>query len=1349
MEQREANYPFLSGGGEMGERTRQKDWSKHSLGIPSSWPHNLRLTLGILLNSGFPMFLFWGKDHICFYNDAYRPSLGNNGKHPDILGAKAEQAWPEIWDTIEPLITSVITTGKPTWSEDQLIPIYRNGHIEEVYWTFSYSAVNNQEGVAEGVLVTCYETTEKVKSSAELRERDEQLQFAIDAAELATWDLNPQTNRFSCNQRLKKWLGLNDGNDYDLTEALQRIAPYDQPRVVMAMSLALDPKGDGKFDLEYSVVNPSTGKEKRLVASGRAVFADGKAVRFSGTIQDVSNSMFTKQMLEKSEKQFRNIIRQAPQGIAVFRGPEFIAETANANYLLLIDKKEEEFIGKPLFETLPLVRPAIENILNEVYHSGVPYTANEFPAVLNRYGRVEEGYFNFIYHPLREDDGTISGIIVVAIDVSANVFAKRTLIESENAFRTMVMNSPIPMAVFIGNNYIIEMANDVMVKEIWQRPRAAVIGKPLLEIFPELLKQKFPDLLKKVLETHQPHRESEAVAQIVNEQEIREMFLDFEYAPFYAGNGNVTGVVVTVNDVTEKVLARKKLEESEKQFRQLADSLPAMVWETDLNGKQLFASKRWKEFTGLEPSDADSFEKMIHPQDRDQVWKTWTDAMTTGAVYSTELRLKHKDGDYQWFMANGEPIKNEKGEILKWAGAFVNINEQKKSEHELKTAFRKLEQNEERLNVVIDASELGVWEWTFKNDKVVHSLRYSSIFGHPNVPNLEHSQMLSQIHPEDMAIRNAAISEALTTGVLHYEARIYWPDKSLHWIEARGKVFFDGDQQAQHMIGTIRDITEEKNHQQELEESEQKFRLLADSMPQYIWTATPDGKLNYFNRSVYTFSGFSEKDMEEKGWLEIVHPDDREENLKTWEAAIRSGNDFLFEHRFRRHDGSYRWQLSRAIPQRDANGNIQMWVGTSTDIEEHKTFANELERQVEERTRQLQNINTELAKSEERYHLMVGEVQDYAIIFLNRNGIVENWNKGAQRIKGYKAEDIIGRSFENFYSKEDRENGLPNKILERALATGRAAQEGWRVRNDGTLFWASTVLTALHDESGQVIGFSKVTRDLTRIKEAQDKIQLHAGQLELKNKELEKKNAELQSFAYVSSHDLQEPLRKIQTFASRILDRESATMTENGKDYFRRMQDAANRMQTLIQDLLAYSRTNSAERKFERRQLSEIIDEVKSDLQVALTEKNGVVHLQDNIEVNVISFQFRQLFQNLIGNSLKFSRPGIVPVITITAELKRGSDLKIEGLSPKKVYSHICISDNGIGFEMQYRDRIFEVFQRLHGRDEYSGTGIGLAIVKRIVDNHHGIINASGESGEGAQFDIYIPAAPSHKEQPL
>ena len=235
-------------------------------------------------------------------------------------------------------------------------------------------------------------------------------------------------------------------------------------------------------------------------------------------------------------------------------------------------------------------------------------------------------------------------------------------------------------------------------------------------------------------------------------------------------------------------------------------------------------------------------------------------------------------------------------------------------------------------------------------------------------------------------------------------------------------------------------------------------------------------------------------------------------------------------------------------------------------------------------------------------------------------------------------------------------------------------------------------------------------------------------------------NKELLAFTYISGHDLQEPLRKIQTFVTIILENENKNLSENGKYNFQRMQLAAGRMQQLIDDLLAFSRISTTELKFEKTELSLIIEEVKAELKDTIQEKHATIEATELGSANIIAFQFRQLMYNLISNALKFSNPDIPSHIIIKSRIIKGSQLNNEKLSPEKNYCHITIKDNGIGFEPRFSERIFEVFQKLHGKEVYAGTGIGLAIVKKIVENHNGIIIATSELKKGATFDIYIPA---------
>lgn len=289
---------FLHGGGETGEIIKTIDWSGTSIGAPETWPGVLRSKLGDILHSGFPMLLFWGEDLLCFYNDAFLPSLGMQGKHPAI-GKKAEDVWADVWAFSGPLIRGVIETGKAVYFEDQLVPFYRNGRMEQIYWTFSYSPAYGENGEIGGVLVTCIETTQKVQGYTQLQEAYTQYAFAIEAAELGTWDLNPLTNKFTGNNRLKAWFGLQPGEEIDLQLALNVITEKDRQRVAGAIQRAMEYSSGGLYEIEYTIVN-AKGEERKVKAKGRAFFNEEKQpIRFNGILQDITLELIAKYDIRK------------------------------------------------------------------------------------------------------------------------------------------------------------------------------------------------------------------------------------------------------------------------------------------------------------------------------------------------------------------------------------------------------------------------------------------------------------------------------------------------------------------------------------------------------------------------------------------------------------------------------------------------------------------------------------------------------------------------------------------------------------------------------------------------------------------------------------------------------------------------------------------------------------------------------------------------------------------------------------------------------------------------------------------------------------------------------------------
>lgn len=434
------DYGFISKGGECGALIRAINWSNHPLGLIEKWPQSLKTTLSIILNSKFPMFLFWGPELICFYNDAYRPSLGNNGKHPAAMGQPGAETWPEIWDFIKPQIDQVLAGGEATWYEDQFLPIYRNGKMEDVYWTFSYSPAYDESGNPAGVFVTCTETTSKVTNLSSIAQHREELEFALNAAELGTWDLDPLTNKFTANHRLKRWFGFPPGEQIDLELAINSIVEKDRQRVKDAIFMALDYNTGGNYVVKYTIVNRSNGRERVVQAKGRALFDENKvAYRLNGTLQDITDEVAAQQAYKESEENFKKLILQAPIGMIILKGEDFYVELVNDTYLKLAGKNRKDFAEKPLWEALPEAKSlGFDHILKKVMQSGVAHYGKEQALGITRNGKAETAFINFVYEPLKDSDDSINRIMVVAIEVTEMLESKRLIQDAEERARLAV-----------------------------------------------------------------------------------------------------------------------------------------------------------------------------------------------------------------------------------------------------------------------------------------------------------------------------------------------------------------------------------------------------------------------------------------------------------------------------------------------------------------------------------------------------------------------------------------------------------------------------------------------------------------------------------------------------------------------------------------------------------------------------------------------------------------------------------------------------------------------------------------------------------------------------------------------
>ena len=325
-----------------------------------------------------------------------------------------------------------------------------------------------------------------------------------------------------------------------------------------------------------------------------------------------------------------------------------------------------------------------------------------------------------------------------------------------------------------------------------------------------------------------------------------------------------------------------------------------------------------------------------------------------------------------------------------------------------------------------------------------------------------------------------------------------------------------------------------------------------------------------------------------------------------------------------------------------------------------------------------------------------------------------------------------GRTVFDYYSADDAERFDDDD--HRVIETGEGIfnHEEPRVQEDGSELWIQITKVPLRDTDGSIIGLVGISADISDRKAAEEQLLRFAAQLE-------SSNAELQNFASVASHDLQEPLRKIQAFSDRLRVKCGAVLSMQGLDYLERMQNAAQRMQVLIQDLLKLSRITSRALPFEQCNLAEIVRAVLTDLELMIEQKNAEVEIGDLPTIEADPVQMRQLFQNLISNALKFQKPGDKPEVVVEGRIYQMKERNITGASPGQQICKIVVRDNGIGFDPKFAEQIFVVFQRLHSRSEYEGTGIGLAVCRKITDRHGGSIVAKSAEGQGAAFIVTLP----------
>lgn len=1375
---------FLQGGGITGQLIRSKDWTKTPLGAPAFWPESLKICVRIILTSSQPMFVWWGNELINIYNDAYISIVG--GKHPESLGIPAYEVWKEIWHEIGPRVKTVMHDNTGTYDEALLLLMERNGYTEETYYTFSYSPVPGTDGTTQGIICANTDDTQRIIAGRQLQTLRELAKNLFNITNntdiykrtLESLSGNPQDFPFvvlyeiSDDGQLLKLTGKTPEN---LPEAMA-FPEIDMRERANELPELSETIATGKFTNVLNLIKrfgeiPTTVWDR---SPDNALLIPIMQTNHKFPFALLCVGINPYRLLDDNYNAFFNLVADQI-GTALTNAYAFKQERKRAESLAEIDKAKTLFFSNISHEfrtPLTLMLGPIEEMINndgknvdadrfnlEIAHRNAIRLLRLVNALLD-FSRIESGRAKAKFQSV--DLGILTRDIV-------------------SSFRSLMEKAGLQLVTTI------ELSSEVYVdKEMWEK------------IILNLLSNAFKYTLKGTVSVSLFEVQKQVVLEVTDtgcgipESEIKHLFERFhrvknavgrsyegsgiglslikELVKQHGGNISATSIegkgttfkvtiplgkehlpidqMVENTSIQDDIISNYFVEEAERflsdktantETTETLEKKPTvLIVEDNLDMRDYISKLLEKEYKVIVTSNGQQALQQISKGLPNLVISDIMMPVMDGIELMTTLKSKPNTKKIPIILLSarsGEEAKIEgynlgaddylvkpfsAKELLARVRSQIRIaNSRDHIDKQIHNLFLQapialcILRGPQMIVETANDNMLEIWGKSYEEvvDKPIFK-------GLPDAANQGFEELLFNVYHTGKTF----IAEELPIKLKRNgeEQKIY--------VKFVYQALYDEENNISGVMVLADDITERVTFRKKIESSELRYKLAIDAaeIGSFEWNIETSDFV-YTERLAKIFGFGVATNLKQCDFSARIHPEDLGIRAEAHQKAIKNGLLF-YEARVIWPNNEIHWlRLNGKIVFE--NDKPSKMYGTALDITDHKTQSAILEQKVADRTQNLIRKNEQLKKSEERYQRMTEEVQDYAILLLDKTGIILNWNKGAEKIKGYKEKEIIGKHIEIFYLPEDQKNRLPYHLINQATEHGRAIHEGYRIRKDGSIFWGSITLTALHDKNDNVIGFSKVTRDLTERKIAEDKLYKYNAELQFQNKELEQ-------FAYVASHDLQEPLRKIQMFAD-LLEKNIGNQ-ELSNMYFGKINSSAARMTELIKAVLNYSRLSKSEQQFEETSLNDVLQNVLVDFELLIDEKKAIINYPALPVIDAIPLQINQMFSNLLGNSLKFSEN--VPEITISCQKVSHNEIPFNNnLQTDTSYLELIFSDRGIGFDQVYADKVFTIFQRLHDRFTYSGTGIGLALCKRIVENHAGYIAVKSKPKEGTSFFIYLP----------